>query len=86
MTGLIPGAALIYERVDGTVYARYRDPPHNKIPRWVIGGIADSVAQAQGYLGYNQWKELFQLADNNPTLRKQLDKTLEIYYLIKNGK
>ena len=35
---LIPGEALIYERANGVVYARYRDPPHNKLPRWVVGG------------------------------------------------
>ena len=38
MGDLIPGAKLIYERVDDTVYARYRDAPHNKIPRWEVGG------------------------------------------------
>ena len=35
---LIPGEALIYERANGIVYARYRDPPHNTKPRWIIGG------------------------------------------------
>lgn len=35
---LIPGEALIYERANGVVYARYRDPPHNTLPRWVVGG------------------------------------------------
>jgi hypothetical protein len=38
MGSLIPGAALIYERSDGVVYARYRDAPYNQIPRWIIGG------------------------------------------------
>jgi hypothetical protein len=36
-TKLIPDQALIYERADGVVYARYRDPPHNTIPRWIVG-------------------------------------------------
>lgn len=35
---IIPGEALIYEHANGVTYARYRDPPHNKKPRWVIGG------------------------------------------------
>jgi len=30
---LIPNQALIYESVYGVVYARYRDPPYNEIPR-----------------------------------------------------
>ena len=42
-SGLIPGQSLIYERVDGVVYARYRDPPHNTIPRWIVGGDPDAL-------------------------------------------
>ena len=44
---LIPGEALIYERADDVLYARYRDPPHNRIPRWIVGGDADGVSRAQ---------------------------------------
>ena len=33
-TKLIPGQALIYTRANGVIYANYRDPPHNKIPKW----------------------------------------------------
>jgi len=82
------GEFLIYEHVGKVVYARFRDEPKKTLyaGRWIVGGDADAVAQSQGYLGYDQWKELFTLADSNPTLRKQLDKTLDIYYLIKNGK
>ena len=43
MGTLIPGEALIYERADGVVYARYRDAPHNKIPRWVVGGAPQQM-------------------------------------------
>jgi len=39
---LIPNQALIYESVYGVVYARYRDPPYNEIPRWVVGGQPES--------------------------------------------
>jgi len=49
------------------------------------GDQPDSVAKAQGYLGYDSWKELFILADAHPTLRKQLDKTLNLYYIVKSG-
>lgn len=41
MGDLIPGEALIYERVDNLIYARYRDKPD--IPRWVIGGEASQT-------------------------------------------
>ena len=43
MDKLIPGESLIYERANGVVYARYRDPPHNSIPRWVVGGEPEAV-------------------------------------------
>lgn len=84
MNKLIPGATLIYERANGVVYARYRDPPYNTTPRWIIGGDPTAVAHAQGDLiSYSEWQDLCNLALENITLKKQLEKTVEIYYLIK---
>ena len=84
MSKLIPGEPLIYERSDGVVYARYRDPPHNKIPRWIVGGDPGSVARAKGeLLNYGEWVNLCNLAQDCPTLKEQLDKTITLYYLIK---
>jgi hypothetical protein len=37
-----------------------------------------------GIVSYDQWKNLFALADKYPTLRKQLDKTLDVYYIVKD--
>lgn len=78
--------ALIYEAIAGVLYARFRDDPKKSLyaGRWIIGGDAEALARAKGYLGYNDWKTLFALADNHPTLRKQLDKTLDLYYIIKD--
>jgi hypothetical protein len=83
----LAGEFLIYEHVDGVVYARFRDEPKKSLyaGRWIIGGNQNSLARAKGYLGYDDWKELFRLADQNVTLRKQLDKTLDLYYIIRNG-
>lgn len=83
---MIPGAALIYERVDGVVYARYRDPPHNTIPRWIIGGDAKSVAKAEGKVSYNEFLEIIALSKDNFTLKKQLDNLLNTYYIVRNEK
>jgi hypothetical protein len=84
---MIPGAELIYERADGVVYARYRDPPHNTIPRWIVGGDPAGVARAQGeLLDYGEWKNLCEIAQNNTTLKKQLDKIVNLYYIIKDNK
>ena len=80
---LLPGEALIYERSNGVVYARYRDKP--EIERWIIGGDPGAVARAQGeLLDYGSWKELCELAMQNKSLMKQLDKTVTMYYLIKD--
>ena len=83
MGKLIPGEALIYERSDGVVYARYRDKP--EIERWIIGGDPGAVARAQGeLLNYGEWVKLCNLAKENPTLKKQLDKLVTTYYIIKD--
>jgi len=84
---LVPGEALIYERANGVVYARYRDVPHNKIPRWIVGGDPGSVAREQGdLLNYGEWQELCQLAEEYPTLKKLLDKLIVTYYTVKDSK
>jgi hypothetical protein len=83
----IPGEALIYERANGVIYARYRDPPHNTKPRWIVGGDPVSVAHANGdLLAYAEWKELCELSLKYPTLKKQLDKLVVLYYTIKDDK
>ena len=87
LTKMIPGEALIYERSDGVVYARYRDPPHNTIPRWIIGGDPAGVSRAQGdMLHYSDWQDLCRLAKEHPTLEKLLDQLVTTYYLIKENK
>jgi len=77
MGNLIPGQVLMYERVGDTTFARYRDPPHNKLPRWVVGKTNNNVIQ------YSDWIALSKLADEYPTLKKQLDNTLDLYYILK---
>jgi len=82
---LIPGEPLIYERTNGVVYARYRDPPHNTIPRWIIGGDPGAVAKAQGkLLDYGEWNNLCNMCEEYPTLKKQMDKLVTTYYMLKD--
>ena len=83
---LIPGAALIYERADGVTYARYRDPPHNIQPRWIVGGDPQGVSRAQGNLfSYSEWQEMMELAKEYPTLKKQMQKLVTTYYMVKDA-
>ena len=84
---MLPGEALIYERSDGVVYARYRDPPHNTIPRWIIGGDPAGVARAQGdMLNYSDWQDLCRLSEEYPTIKKLLDQLVTMYYTVKDDK
>ena len=84
---LKPNEALIYERSDGVVYARYRDPPFNKIPRWIIGGDPAGVARAQGdMLNYSDWQDLCRLSEEYPTIKKLLDQLVTMYYTVKDNK
>ena len=81
---MIPGEALIYERSNGVVYARYRDKP--EIERWIIGGEAGAVAQANGeILDYSEWKNLCKLCETHVTLKRQMDKLVTTYYMIKDS-
>ena len=87
MSKLLPGEALIYERSDGVVYARYRDPPHNTVPRWIIGGDPAVVARAQGdMLNYSEWQDLCRLSEEYPTIKKLLDQLVTMYYTVKDDK
>lgn len=82
---MIPGEALIYERVDGVVYARYRDPPHNQMERWIIGGDPAAVNRAQGNLfSYSDWQDMMRIAETNTTLNTQMKKLLDIYYIVRD--
>ncbi len=81
---LIPNEALIYERSNGVVYARYKHKP--EIERWIIGGDATAVSRAQGSLfGYDEWRDMQLTADSNPALKKQLDRLLVMYYTVKDS-
>lgn len=79
MADHISSQALIYERANGVVYARFRDPPHNTIPRWIVGG--ESKGQV---LSYNDWNKINKLAKTNPILKKQIAKMLDLYFLIRD--
>lgn len=86
MGDLIQGQALIYENSNGVVYARYRDPPHNTIPRWIVGGDPAKVAIAKGALiSYSDWENLHCIAEKYPELKKQLQKLIKLYYLYKEN-
>jgi len=83
MSKLLPYEAIIYEKSNGVIYGRYRDRPD--IDRWIVG--SNNTGPLLGNrLTYSEWNDLHDLAQQNKTLKKQLEKALMIYYTIKNGK
>ena len=84
MGTLIPNQALIYERANGVVFARYRDPPYNMIERWVIGGEPKAVAEAMGIIDYDEWKDIMMVSEEHEIIRKQLKKLRTLYYIVKD--
>ena len=86
MSRLIPNQPLIYERANGVVFARYRDPPHNTIPRWIVGGDPNAISRETGDLfSHAEWRHMLKLAQNHKVLKKQLDRILLMYYTIKDA-
>ena len=85
MGKLLPNEPLIYERANGVVFARYRDPPYNMIERWVVGGEPKAVAEAMGIIDYDEWKDIMMMAEKNITLSKLIEKLRQTYYLIKES-
>lgn len=82
---LLPNEPLIYERADGVIYARYANKP--EIPRWIVGGDPDSVNKASGNLfSYSEWQDMMRIAESNITLKTQMKKLLDIYYIVKDDK
>ena len=82
---MIPNEALIYERSNGVVYARYRDKP--EIERWIIGGDPGAVAQANGqFVSDNEFRDICKLSLTNATIKEILDQLIVVYTLVKEDK
>ena len=77
----LAGESLIYEKANGITYARFRDTPKKNIypGRWEIG--RDHKAPL---MDYAEWNHLLDIAETSPTLKIQLDKLLNLYYIIKD--
>jgi len=84
---LLPGESLIYEHATGITYARYRDPPHNTIPRWIIGGDTDAIARAKGqFISGSDFQDICKLSLTNVAIKEILDQLIVVYTLVKEDK
>jgi len=82
---LVPGEALIYERgMNGIIYARYRDPPHNSLPRWIVGGAPESFYPNTSMPRPDNWPNVqdvnpdYTLMHKHPELQEKYREFLEL--------
>lgn len=83
---LLPNEPLIYERANNVVYARYQNRPD--IERWIVGGDPGSIKynNSGDLIDYSEWLNLCEIANDNVTLQKLMDKLVTTYYVIKDSK
>jgi hypothetical protein len=85
MGTLKPGATYVYEKIDGTTYAREfgADPStrfavgHDYNARICDSPIIDHLREDK------MWGDIRRLARTNPTLQAELDRVIMLYHLIK---
>lgn len=81
---LLPGEPLIYENVDGVIFAKYRDKP--EIKRWIVGGDPVALSKLKGELfSWAEWQEMMELSLKYPAIRQQMKKLINLYYLCKDS-
>ena len=83
MGTLAPGATYIYERANGTIYAR----EFGRTERTVVGYdplvVSDGAASVPSHVVSSEWNQIFRAAETNPALQEALDRVKIIYNLSK---
>lgn len=83
MGSLTPGATYIYERVNGTIYAR----ESGKSERKVVGYMHDRFLENMS-LDYELeviWKDIIKESKSDPVLQEALDRVKVLYHLGKDN-
>jgi hypothetical protein len=87
MGSLKPGATYVYERNEGTVYAREigADPSTRQEIGWDYDPRTDDGRPLHDHIMDSKlWGEIRREAKTNPTLQKALDRAIMIYKLSKD--
>lgn len=77
MGKLLPNQEIIYESDGNIIYGRYVNIP--QIEPWI-------VSDNRSIISYIEWSEMCELSHKNDLLKSQLEKTLNIFYMIKGKK
>lgn len=78
MGNLTPDVTYIYERANGTIYAR----EFGKTERTVVGYDNSYIEQNRRFM--TKWNEILRSAESDPVLKDMLDQ-IDIYYTLKNS-
>lgn len=76
---LIPGEPLVYTRINGVVWAQYKNPPHNKLPKFIIGGYNLKKLP----LSLRDMEIICELAEENLMMKNALNNLIATYFLLK---
>jgi len=80
MGSLKPGATYIYERVDGTVYAREA----GSLERDAVGWDYEPKSKSQELLKENrEWRDILEAAKTNQALQDAVERVKIMYHLSK---
>jgi hypothetical protein len=82
MGSLTPGATYIYERANGTIYAR----ESGKTERTIVGYDPLTVSDGATSVPWSsEWNQIFRAAETNPALQEALDRVKILYNLSKTN-
>lgn len=82
MGSLKPGATYVYERANGVTYAREAGADPNT--RVAIGWDYETQVMMKKMSNDIIWADIFEQAETNPVLKKELDRIIMLYYLGKD--
>ena len=84
MGQLKPGATYIYERANGTIYARESGSLNREAIGWEHDSRTEDGRPVHEHLMESKlWGEIRRAAKTNPTLQEALDRAILIYHLSK---
>jgi hypothetical protein len=81
MGSLTPGATYIYERVNGTIYARETGRTERTIVGYDPLAVSDGATSVPPHVVSSEWNRIFRAAETNPALQEALDRVKILYNL-----
>jgi hypothetical protein len=78
MGSLKPGAALIYERANGVIYARESGTTERSV-------VGYDTNRSPDWIHLSEWNDILAAAETNPALQEALDRVKIVYNLSRSN-